>query len=146
LELKHTTRSYKIYVVVCSLISVTDDDDKWYHYGLIGGASLALIVAMAAVCCWLYTRQELENVKREQSSANKKAPNARTNDGYSNDAYSNVDESVGYKNKEITTISSNNSESGSNSPFNKRSRRVTPAQGRLAKAWGRQTYDVNKDW
>lgn len=118
--------------------SASDDTDKWYHYGLIGGASLALIVALAAVCCWCNQHSELEEVRKKLSSAQKqnaaRSP-PKTDSGYSNNAYSNADEVEEYKRQGISN--------GNNSPFNKRNRQVTP---NLKRAWGIEIADANKAW
>lgn len=130
--------------------SASADDSKWYHWGLIGGASLALIIAVAAVGCYCCHSSEVENLKKrlssvkQHSSAGKDSP--YTN-GYSNSGYSNTDEITDFKSKQTTVSTiSGETESGHASPFNKRSRRVTPSHVKLAQAWGRRSYDVNKDW
>lgn len=70
----------------------------------------------------------------------------KTKAGYANGAYTSSNElsDSKRKHKEITKISDGNSGSHP-SPFNKRSRRVTPTEVRVSKGWERQNYEI-EDW
>ncbi|KAH3782749.1 hypothetical protein DPMN_160668 [Dreissena polymorpha] len=59
-----TTTSAAALTTVVAVAQETSSDDTWWRYGLVGGASLALIVALVALCGCCYYRNQINDLKR----------------------------------------------------------------------------------
>ncbi|XP_045194523.1 SLIT and NTRK-like protein 2 [Mercenaria mercenaria] len=131
----------------CSTTSTSDDNNEnWYHYGLIAGTSLAFILALIAIIGCLYQRMQYEElVKSMQKSqtaeqnGTTKITNIKSNQESKNAHDLSTEDGVNNtKDKNVWTVSNEEINRHQGSPFNKRSRQVMPSRSKVQRGWASQ--------
>jgi hypothetical protein len=128
------------------LLSADDDNEDWYRYGLIAGASLALILAIIAIFGCIYQRMKFEELTRSMKKQQKRA---QLSDStvvtaiHSNQKSKNTHDLptenpvTNTTNQKVWSVS-NEEMARQGSPFTKRSRQVMPTRSNVRRGWTSQ--------